>query len=262
MKCSVAQTRMLELERPDRPTPPLRAHLARCSACREWFHQFVQIERNVSLLPVPPSTRKEEFLRQVLTGEPTPGRNGTGNSRESGPARVLRRERGLRKMALATGLAAGLVLFAIGLMALQPTLPRGGGRPETLVEKLLKHDLKLAAASTAQKRVEQLAALADDLHRETGELALTEEAPQQELLDLARLYQKVVHEGLVTQAEKVPADERPRLLEIAGRLEQTRQKAAELAASLPSGSVPLSDIATAAGKAEARVRDLAERRQP
>jgi hypothetical protein len=255
MKCSVAQTRMLELERPDRPTPALRAHLARCPACQEWFHQFLQMERMVPQIPVPPSTGREQFLQRVLT-EPLPDRNGTPlpDFQQEGVGRmaILRRERGMRKMALATGLAAGLILLAMGLIALQPGSDRHDGpRAEGLVKKLLERDLQLASASTAQKRVEGLTALADELRTETRSLAKAPNAAD-DLATLARLYGQVVSTGIVAQGRKVSAEERGPIVD---QLERASREANALAAQSPASAVPLQQIADTARDAARNLKE-------
>jgi hypothetical protein len=255
MKCSVAQTQMLELERPDRPTPPLRAHLARCSACREWFHALLQMERNVPLLPVPPSTGREQFLRHVLTGEPLPGRNGTTAPPVAGRTGAVRRERGMQKTALATGLAAGLVLFAVGLLAIQsPQEVRGDHTSDPFIKKLLDRDLKLASAATARERLQELAGLADDLRVETEMLARL--SANEELERLAGLYQRVMRNGIARNAGKVPAADHEGLRDVAFRLGEASRAAELTAAAHPNSSGPLREIATAAREAEDTVRKL------
>lgn len=261
MKCRAAQTRMLELERPDRPGSALRAHLAGCPACQEWFHTFLQMERSVPQLPVPASTGKEQFLRHVLTGEPLPGRNGHAVPRTNFRPDLMRRERGLQKTALATGLAAGLVFLAIGLLALQTTSPiRDNYRRDPLVEKLLKRDLKLASAPSARQRVEELTALADDLRGETQMLAKA--SADRELETVARLYQKVMQDGIIKHARKIPPGERQQLVGVAEKLEAARREAELLAGAHPQDSAPLQQIAAAAREAESAVRTLTTEGQP
>jgi hypothetical protein len=255
MKCSVAQTRMLELERPDRPTPALRAHLANCSACREWFHTFLQMERNVPLLPVPPSTGRESFLRHLQTGEPLPGRNGTTTPSVSKRIGAARRERGMQKTALATGLAAGLVLLAVGLLAIQKPSPAVAAHdPDPLVAKLLQRDLTLAKAQTPLARVNELQTLTDDLRSETETLAKA--SATTELAKVAGLYEKVMREGIVKHARKVPAEDREKLRDVAFLLDAAGRSARSLAAQHPDSSAPLHQIETAAREAEVAVRDL------
>lgn len=260
MKCSVAQTRMLELERPDRPTPALRAHLANCSACQEWFHAFLQMERNVHLLPVPPSTGREQFLRHVQTGEPLPGRNGATAPSVAGRMRAARRERGMQKTALATGLAAGLVLFAVGLMAIQNNPdPRNTYRTDPLVKRLLQRDLALAKAQTPVERVTELKGLTDDLRQETKALARV--SANEQLQTVAKLYQKVMRDGIVIHADKVT--DREQLHNLAFELAEAGREANLLADAEPSSSTPLRQIATAAHEAETAVRNrLAKEGQP
>lgn len=255
MKCSAAQTQMLELERPDRPTPTLRAHLARCPACREWFHALLQLERNVPLMPVPSSTGREQFLRHVLTGEPLPGRNGATAPPLPARTGAVRRERGLQKTALATGLAAGLVLFAVGLLAVQsPVAVQGSHTSDPFVKKLLDRDLRLASAATARERLQELAGMADDLRGETEMLARL--SADGELETLAQLYQRVMQHGIVKHAAKLPPADREELRDVAFRLSEAGRAAELTAQAHPNSSGPLREIATAAREAEVAVRQL------
>src|ERR1700730_10031791 len=67
MNCSQCQRQLLE----EHSGPDVDAHLAECLACRQWHKMLLQIENQVSLLPVPESTRKLQLQEELIHG-PTP----------------------------------------------------------------------------------------------------------------------------------------------------------------------------------------------
>jgi hypothetical protein len=74
MSCLSVQNELLGLEEPSSPPAPVREHLAGCSACREWQRRLVQLERNVPLLPVPPSQGRVRLLRRLLRIDSEPAK--------------------------------------------------------------------------------------------------------------------------------------------------------------------------------------------
>src|SRR5262249_24451424 len=159
-----------------------------------------------------------------------------------------RRERGMRKTALATGLAAGLVLFAVGLLAIQPTPERREPYvADALVQKLLAHDLNLAKAKTGQERLRELKGLADDLRGAAEMLARL--SAKEELGAVAGLYERVLVNGVVAHARKVAAD-REGLLDVAFKLDAARRDAEKLARECPDSARPLNQIIVATRTAE------------
>ena len=135
VKCSALQRRLLALDRPDQPPPDAREHLGGCSACRDWLQRLLHAESQVAELPVPPPCEKEVFLTLFLAAGAAFPRPQTTSTR-SEPIRptLLRfpgsgsgspREKALRKVAVAVGLTAALLLVTIGIWAWQ----RGASRP-------------------------------------------------------------------------------------------------------------------------------------
>jgi hypothetical protein len=259
MNCSVLQRRLLELEKPDRPPPEVRAHLAACAGCRRWQRRLLLIEQRVPLIPVPPSSAKSAVMRRVLA-EPAPAAKEPSRAeppkfRPFSPT-AAPGYRGPQKIALATALAAGLVLFAIGFWSLQPPKePPKQHFSDSLTARLVQHDLKLAAATKPQEKVKVLAALAEDLHGETR--ALAKVARPEDLRALAGLYEKV-GQGLVTQAENLSFGERSQVLDrIMQQLADTADDAQELAKTVsPAAATHLLAIASAAQKTEGQLHKL------
>src|SRR5262245_37986964 len=104
MNCSTLQRRLLLLDSPDQPTGELAAHLAQCATCREWQRRMVQIEANLTRLPVPSSSGKARLLLRLFP--------------QKKPAVLPIRPRRLvpRWPFVAAGLAAAVFLVTIGLL--------------------------------------------------------------------------------------------------------------------------------------------------
>jgi hypothetical protein len=258
MNCQTLQHRLLELERPDRPPPDVQVHLGECPACRAWQRQLFWMEQQVPFLPVPPTTAKANVLRQVLTGMVEPGSPPLAlMRRQPGELPGQRRARGVRKLAVAVSLAAGLVLVTLALWGMQgPKKVPPPKRPESdeLVKKLLQHDMGLARATTPGERLERLAELADSLEESTRALAPAGKA--EDLDKLAALYGQVVEDGLITQAQALTDKERAAVVEkIVSRLDRAA-KADEQVPGGPSATPPLQAIAQKARAARERLQHL------
>jgi hypothetical protein len=258
MTCKAVRTCLLGLRQPDRPPPDAAAHLAACGACREWHRRLVQLERHVPLLPVPASSAKARVVARILSDAPAPRAKPA-----SPPPAWQERERRLKRLAISAALTAALVLIAVGLWAwnvAHDTSPGPAPRPaaaeDPLLASLMQRHLKLAAPSTPRQRVEVLTDLADDLHSEARALFETT-SDTRDLAQLATMYQKVVHDGIVKQAKALPAAERPAALERASAaLKRMGEQADALADAKPARAVPLRQIAAAARDGNRQLRDL------
>jgi hypothetical protein len=125
--------------------------------------------------------------------------------------------------------------------------------PYPLLAKLMQRDLVLASARTSEERIRTLADLADDLHGETQVLAPL--APAKDLGALAQLYQEVVKDGIVKQAQSLHGTERRRVLDpIAQRLALAGREAARWAGEVPADSgEPLRAMAAVARTSSAEL---------
>jgi hypothetical protein len=257
MNCNAVRKHLLAQEAIDRPDARVSRHLAACAACRGWHSRLVLMEQSMTRLPVPPGVKgaaaRAALLRVCRQGaRPVAQRDILTRGLLAGTLGVL--AVGLRtsvrkraRVLIVLGLAA---LFWIGVFL-------GGGRPPTpkeipvadepLVVELERREIHLLAGATPRERVRALAEAAGELHDRSGERTLT----SSEAADLARLYERVVRDGIVPAAEDLSAEERREILEpIAQRLAAAESEARRLSEQegLPAHSVQaLQQIARAAG---------------
>jgi hypothetical protein len=222
MNCTMIQRRLLGAERPDLPPPEVRAHLADCLDCRTVLQELVRLEEGLAHLPVPASEGKAAFVLQFLTAT-TPVRQV--------PKALRLKEGGRRKVAVAFGLAAGLLICALAMWAWTNRPPEEGGSLPPVAQAGIdrQEQLKkwLASARTGPERVKQLADLADHVLAEARE-HLTD---ADRLGEVSRFYVQVVHEHLLTQARDLPKAERAALLPaVAERLRLGESQLSRLAA--------------------------------
>ena len=67
MKCTFCQQQLLYSQETELPEA-VAAHLADCAACRQWHQRLLQIESNVSQLPVPVSPARDVFMQEFVQG--------------------------------------------------------------------------------------------------------------------------------------------------------------------------------------------------
>jgi hypothetical protein len=268
MICSHIQLRLLATEDPGHPAPEVEVHLAVCPACREWRRRLLQVEANVPRLPVPASRARGDFVAKLLNPSlPRPSLAPPKPRRAYARALAGKWRKVAAAVAAAILVACGAFFGNLLWQAWrqpndQPLAQTPGENrqqsPDTLVARLVRFDLRLARASSAKQRVTALADLADKLQGETQELAKYTTSPR--LKRLARLYGKVVRQGLVLRSRKLPAGERRQVLTpIAERLGQVKQEAERLARQRPGSAASLRVIARVAREGEAALRGLIDK---
>jgi hypothetical protein len=255
MNCEQIQHCLLNCERPEQPPVEVRRHLARCADCRASQRRLVELEQRLPQLPVPPSAGREAFLARVRAGDlPAPAGSSVLSLwlRRDKP----RKERGLRKLALAFSLAAALAVFALGWWA----WPHNAGGPASpmspLATRQKERDRLLAQARSPRERVEKLAALADSLQKEAR--LLVRPADGEQLRVVARFYREVVRENLLDHARQLTADERPAVLKkVADGLIGVESQVLGLLDGVPEDSrAPLQDIALASRESHDQLREI------
>jgi hypothetical protein len=260
VNCTVIQRRLLSLEQPEQPPAEIKSHLAQCPSCRTWQRRLVQMERQVPLLPIPPSTMKEQFVQRFL-GTPS----GESARRTIADPTTLShynlapgpKERALRKVSLAFALAASLLVFALGWWSWphHPPSPSGLAQHEQArLEERLTSSLR---GDTPEERVLRLAQLVEELHGEAPSLV-----DNSEKLELwSQFYVRIVGEHLIEQARQLPAEDRPAIVEkVAQSLSNTESTASRFAAKLknatPRSAASFDRIALASRKGERDLRAL------
>jgi hypothetical protein len=244
MNCTAIRKRLLACEQPDFPPPEVRDHLTDCADCRALQQRVVQIERQITELPVPASEGRASFVLRFLAGDeafrplhPSPG--------------LRHKENGRLKAAVAFALAAGLAAFALGWWAwpqAEPVAVNDKGGPiavSRFPDRPAQLRSLLETARTPAEKVRRLTALAEQLQEE----ARTSHADTEKLSEVAHFCAQVVREHLLQYARTVPRAERAALLpDVAERLEKIESKALRLATEMK---------AQGAASAEASYRDIA-----
>ena len=116
---------------------------------------------------------------------------------------------------------------------------------DPFLNKMVQRNLELAKADDAGKRLQVLSGMADDLSAQARSLARV--ASPEELRDLAMWYRKVVNQGIVKQAENLPArtrtpgEEQARsaaLTALTSQLGKTAAETDKLLSSVPPDAKP------------------------
>lgn len=271
MNCDQLQRQLLVARHPEQPNAEAAAHLAQCPACRLWQARLVGIEQQIPRLPVPPSQAKRRLLRHVLAGSagewesPRADRVACSPTRDGGTSHSP----ALPFYHALTLVAAGL-LVAVGGWWLLKASPnphiaqaqRPAPRPDPLFAQLSEGHLRLSQALTPQDRVTEMAQFVDHVHQHTQTLAgLADPATLQVL---ARLYERLVSDGVVRGAHAVAREQRQTTLgPLAERLARLGDEAERWVHEVPPGSVAsIQRIVAAARAGDRQLRTLIHEETP
>jgi hypothetical protein len=204
MSCKKVRDQLLACETPERPGAALSAHLRHCPACQVWLRRLLRLEQQLPqlLVPVPPVPAS---LFEALEWRPL-----GLSSVSTAPAR----ERARSKAALASSLAAALLLFAVGWW-LWPHLGDASSKPPRSYTQ--RRDAFLANVRPPAQQAQALLHLADEL------LA---EANAAQAKSLQEALEQLFEHDLFTLVETVPVGQRPELLHRLGRLESRSERLA------------------------------------
>ena len=265
MKCRQALQRMLATSGRRKLSPEVLAHVQGCRRCQRWKSRLGAIDRAIPQLPVPDSQAAKADLIQQILAQPA--------TTVAPPWRVRFGITWQRSLIA----AAAVVLFALlvsGVFNRERRPKQSAMPPDDFLAEMVDRNISLATAATPQKRVEELAVLAERLEARTRGVARV--AGASDLNDLADLYALVVKgdKGLVKRAGVVADDlaaaDKIKLIDpIAERLLQTSQAAERMSGEVPPSAVEsLKKIAATAREAsqalrlKAREEKLADGRMP
>ena len=256
MRCDAIQNDILNLPDPRQVSGELREHLDACPACHAWWQGVRKLESLVERLPVPASSasRRSEFLAE-LQGSAVILDRPLVRTREAFFTR--------RRVYTLAGLAASV---AIVLGALSLVRGPGGSTvqaqtpPHPFLDRVVQRNIAIAKSSTPADRLSALGLLVDDVHQEARDVARV--APVEDLKTLAGWYDKLVREGLVTQAEKLPnldpAAKATLLRDLAGKLGTASEDAERLSAEVPpTAQESIRRMAETARVGQQKLRQLA-----
>jgi hypothetical protein len=268
MNCQAIQNKILTLPDPRVIPDALRDHVAGCADCRVWAKQAARLESLLENLPVPPApgNKKAEMIDDLTGGNLAFPRPLSVPARESLSGSILKF---LDENRMVIGGLAAAILVVLGGWLLTrsgntpgPTIAAASEDP--FLKKMVRWDVALAKAETPKRRLEILGSMADGLSTQTRSLARV--ANGDELRDLARLYDKVVRDGMVKQADKMSvatltiserAERKQQLDAIAALLADTANQAEKMT-DVPQDAKPaLQKIAKSAREAEEKLRKLA-----
>jgi hypothetical protein len=268
MNCHAIQNKILTLPDPRVIPDVLRDHVAGCAVCRVWAKEAARLEALLENLPVPPAPRnkKAEMIDDLTSSNPVITRPLAFPARKPGP---LERFLAENKVVIG-GLAAAILVVIGGWLMLRDRGNNPGpvvaqqSPTDPFLEKMVRWDVALAKAASPRERLDILGGMADGLSGQTRSLARV--ATGDELRDLARWYDKVVKDGMVRQAEKIPAEtlnptereeRKKQLTALAEQLGVTANQAEKMT-DVPEDTKPaLQKIAKSAKEAEEKLRKLA-----
>lgn len=259
MTCSSVRQALLALPDPRLIPPSLREHVTDCPVCGHWAATAARLEGLLEQLPVPspPADRKSALKARLGLDRPAERSAGWGMSPLRGGGRVV-------------GWAAGLAAVVLVVLAGGRLVPRRESGPvaaestpeHPFLQAVARRGLALARSDSPRDKFRSLAGLTDDLSAEA--VALARVAGPDDLKDLARWFERVVKEGLVRQAERLPAhaltpaERHAELTALAGHLAETAARAEAAAADVPpEAQLALGRIRDSARYGERKLRELA-----
>ncbi len=269
MNCHSIQNKILNLPDPRVIPAALLNHVSGCEVCRTWAKQAALLEGLLTQLPVPPAAgnKKNEMIDELTSGGLVINRPLVAPARMSLAGsffKLLDQNR-----TVIGGLAAAILVVLCGWWLLTGNGEKSFPPPlvahkDPFLEKMVRWDVALAKADSPSDRLVILSDMADGLSNQTRSLARV--ANKDELADLARWYDKVVKDGLVRQADKMPIatmtlDERAKRKEQFNALAKQLGEMAGLAArmtEIPEDAKPaFQKIMKSAREGEQKLRRLA-----
>ena len=269
MNCHTVQNKILSLTDPRVLPMAIGAHLAGCAACQVWAKQAAKLEAILEQLPVPaaPGNKKAEMVEDLAGNTLVISRPLNHASRASLSGSVLKFLH--QNSTVVGGLAAAVLVVLGGWWLLfspgdKPVTARPEPERDPFLEKMVQRYISLAKAETPAKRLQVYGEMADDLAIQERTLARVVNSDG--LMDMAQLFDKVVKDGMVKQAKKLPfatldlnerEDRKKQLETLAGRLNEVAKQLETLKGEVPPDAKPaLQKIADSARDGEKELRTL------
>ncbi|VTR99704.1 hypothetical protein [Tuwongella immobilis] len=203
-----------------------------------------------------PAKKSKRAVAQVDMPSELPPMSPISSASRHQPRTNHRKERAV----LMGGLAASLIV-AVGatvfLIQQRPTTTanRTIASPDLFLARIFERNVALAAAETPQRRFDQLVQLSELLWGEGRQLAQVAEAA--DIAAIAEMYEKVLLDGVLTQARELPEPDRHLIRRVATQLSESSKVAEQLAGQVkPSSVEPLRAIARAASTADKALRAM------
>lgn len=275
MNCELARNRLLAIPDPAAVPGPVAAHLTGCPACQTWHRVLVRVEEGiVETAPPAGSNRVKRQLiaqfRQPAAGAVRSSPRSSANLKTPTPtAKTVSTVRPASSRVpvgerLARLWPAGLVAAAVLVGAIMWASLAGKSDettvaalpPDAFLEKVVTAKVQLDVAPDAAGRLAVLDAMERSIHDEAT--TLSKVTPGPELESLARMYERVVTDGMLEQARLLgPDEQKAKLGPYRNRLVVAEQVANRLAAEAPPDAVhSLRDMAGAAGKGRTEMARL------
>jgi len=258
MNCSQARNRVLTVSHPRKASEDVREHVRACAKCQAWVKGAMEVESALRHLPIPPApqNKKSELLKKFRTPEVVV----PSERNEPLPLPPRKRETFWTRFGVGVTIAASVLAMVtwMGQRSRRPETPIIAAQPmDDLLANLMKRHVTLASgADNASKRLDGLNQLAADLLKEGKDFAFI--ASDEDMKALARMYSKVVEQGIMKQAEMVRGPQQRKILEsVQQQLQESGEAVAKLAERAKSGSIePLRQMAEASRKGDQHIRTL------
>jgi hypothetical protein len=217
MNCDIIQRRLFAAERPDQPDAEAQRHLADCPSCGLLQQRLVDLERDLSQLDVPASTRRAAFVQFFLQQTPVEIETRPQPQHILPLVKVKRRatppkERGKWKLAFVLACAASLLIIVIGLAAMQFNTTDKTADYAQVHRWQLDTRMKLVEAAPPDEKADTVLGVADvvldKVRDKVRTLAAAKDGKPKELADLAKFYRQLVREDLERQLKDLPSGAR------------------------------------------------------
>jgi hypothetical protein len=238
----------------DAPPAEVRRHLDCCRKCRRRRRRLLRLDDEVRDLPAPvdrPEARAallQRVERLAQEGAVPPRRPRAWRSRAVRAAAML---------LVATGFFWSLTPGRDGPDGPRPVIEPAPPEADVLA-RALERQLQLAAGLPQPERFKVLVGLAGDLGTES--LRLARQPAAADLPAVAKLYERVMREGVVGRARRLPAEQQRRLLvPLLDDLRRTEAEVERTARDVPAeAAAALRGLAATARAARAELGQLLE----